>query len=106
MTPTQLSKRQLEKEGYLVEITERWNAFARKRKDLFDFIDLLAIKEGEILGVQTTSASNINARINKIRENENYKPVLASGIKVIVHGWKKNKSNRWEVKTKELNGDN
>jgi hypothetical protein len=102
MSPTQLSKRQLEKEGYLVEITEHWNSFARKRKDLFDFIDLLAIKDKEILGVQTTSASNITARVKKILSNENYSIVISSGIKVIVHGWKKNKSNRWELKTKEL----
>jgi len=102
MSPTQLSKRELEKQGYLVEITERWNAFARKRKDLFDFIDLLAIKENEILGIQTTSASNISARVNKILEHENFKLVQASGIKVVVHGWKKNNSNRWEVKIKEM----
>lgn len=97
MSPTQLSKRELEKQGYLVEITERWNAFARKRKDLFDFIDLLAIKDGEILGVQTTSASNISARLKKITEHPNFSPVRASGIKVVVHGWKKEK-NRWKVK--------
>ncbi|HEY0751634.1 MAG TPA: hypothetical protein VGD26_10785 [Chitinophagaceae bacterium] len=101
MTPTQLSKRELEKHNYLVEITERWNAFARKRKDLFDFIDLLAIKKGEILGIQTTSASNIHARIKKITEHENYPAVRDSGIKIVVHGWYKEK-NRWKVKIKEL----
>lgn len=84
-----------------MEITERWNAFARKRKDLFDFIDLLAIKDGEVVGVQTTSASNISARIKKIKEHPNYGPVRASGIKIVVHGWKKEK-NRWKAKEQWL----
>lgn len=97
MSPTQLSKRELEKEGYLVEITERWNSFARKRKDLFDFIDLLAIRKGEVVGVQTTSLSNINARIKKIQEHPNYRPVIDSGIKIVVHGSYKEK-NRWKLK--------
>ena len=97
MTTTQLSRRELEKEGYLVEITERWNSFARKRKDLFDFIDLLAIKKGEVVGVQTTSASNGGARIKKIVEHPNYPLVKDSGIKIVVHAWGKVK-NRWKVK--------
>ena len=67
MSPTQLSKRLLEKQGYLVAITEHWNAFARKRKDLYDFIDLLAIKDQEILGIQTTTRSNMGARHKKIQ---------------------------------------
>ncbi len=97
MTPTQLSKRKLEKEGCLVEITEHWNAFARKRNDLFGFIDLLAILDGRIYGIQTTSASNARARIKKILDSPKFDQVYAAGIKVVVHGWKKNKSNRWEV---------
>lgn len=102
MSPTQLSKRQLVKEGYLVEITEHWNAFARVRKDLFDFIDLLGVKEGELLGIQTTSASNMNARIKKILEHPNYKLIKSTGLRIVVHGWFKNKSRRWELKSKEL----
>lgn len=98
MSPTQLSKRMLEKEGYLVEITEHWNSFARKRKDLFDFIDLLAIKKDAIIGIQTTSASNLSARVKKIQAHPNYPLVKEAGIAIIVHGWKKNKSNRWEAK--------
>lgn len=105
MSPSQLSKRELEKQGYLVNITEHWNAFARKRKDLFDFIDLLAVKEGEVLGVQATSASNIHARIRKIKDNPNYPIVSKSGIKIAVWGWKKNNKNRWEVKIKTLDGN-
>lgn len=97
MTPTQLSKRTLEKDGYLVEITERWNAFARKRKDLFDFIDLIAVRKGEVVGVQTTSISNISARKKKIIEHINYDAVKDSGIKIVVHGVYKEK-NRWKIK--------
>ena len=69
-SPTQLSLKKLRDEGYLVAITERWNAFAKIRQDMFGFIDLLAIKDGEILAVQTTSASNMSARANKIADKD------------------------------------
>src|ERR1700751_4932922 len=58
-SPTQRSKAYLENAGYLVAITERWNPHAKVRQDMFGFIDMLAVKEGEILGVQTTSRSNM-----------------------------------------------
>jgi hypothetical protein len=101
-SPTQRSKKLLEKEGYLVGITEKWNAHARIRQDLFGFIDMIAVKENEVLGVQTTSYSNLSARVTKILLSECYPIVKASGIRIVAHGWKKNKSKRWEVKIKEL----
>ena len=64
-SPTQLSLKKLRQEGYTVAIVEHWNAFARIRQDLFGFIDLLALKDKEVLAVQTTSASNMSARAKK-----------------------------------------
>lgn len=101
-SPTQRSKSFLEGRGYQVEVTEHWNPFARVRKDLFGFIDMLAIREGEILGVQTTSRSNMSARIRKIAEHENVAAVRKAGIRIEVHGWGKNKAGRWEVKVEDI----
>ena len=70
-SPTQLSLKKLKDEGYLVAITEHWNPFARIRQDMFGFCDIMAIRDKEILFVQTTSATNVNARI--IVENGNVK---------------------------------
>jgi hypothetical protein len=100
-SPTQLSLKKLREDGYLVAITERWNAFAKIRQDMFGFIDLLAIKDGEILAVQTTSASNMSARANKIADSEHVGTVRKSGMKIHIHGWIKN-GRKWECKVMDV----
>jgi hypothetical protein len=98
-TPTQRSLDLMRERGYKVEITERWNAFAKRRVDLFGFIDLLCIRPGEVVGIQTTSYSNVSARVNKIAEHENVAHVREAGIRIIVHGWKKGKKRgTWECR--------
>jgi hypothetical protein len=101
-SPTQRSLKVLRDEGYFAAITEHWNAWAKIRQDLFGFIDILAIKENEVLGVQTTSYDNINARIKKIKASEAYPIAKSANMKIVVHGWRKNAKGRWELTTKEL----
>ena len=64
-SPTQLSIKYLKDQGYTVAIVEHWNAFARIRQDLFGFIDIIALKGNETLAVQTTTATNMSARVKK-----------------------------------------
>ena len=101
-SPLSRSKALLQDEGYLVAIVEHWNAFARIRQDLFGFLDLLAIRENEIVGIQVTSASNVAARVKKISTHENIAMVRKSGIGVFVHGWGKNKSGKWICRVVDL----
>lgn len=89
LSPTTLTLRHLRAEGWTVEVVERWNPHARIRQDLFGFIDLLAIRGNETLAVQTTSATNAAARLNKIVAHENARAVLRAGWRIEVHGWKK-----------------
>ena len=96
-SPTQLSLKLMKERGFLCEITERWNPFAKIRQDLFQFIDILCLAEGQVVGVQTTSYSNMSARVKKIREHANFQRVHDAGIKVVVQGWHK-KDNRWQVR--------
>jgi hypothetical protein len=100
LSPTQLSLKHMRDRGYYSEVVERYNFFTKRKNDFAGFIDLLCLSDG-VLGVQTTSYSNISARINKIKEHENYPIVVASGIKIEVHGWHKVK-NRWQVRIVEL----
>lgn len=98
-SPTQLTLRKLKSEGYTtVEITERWNAWAKIRQDLFKIIDILAVKDGQTIGIQVTSKTNINARIKKIEESDHINNLRDANWTILVHGWYKNKSNHWEVK--------
>lgn len=100
-SPTQRSKKYLQDLGYAVVIVERWNPFAKIRQDMFGFIDLLAIKTGETLAVQTTSGSNVSARVEKITNHENVDLVRDAGWKIHVHGWRKLKSG-WQVRIVDL----
>ena len=86
-TPKALKR--LRDDGYLVDIVEKTIPKTFIKKDLYGFIDLLAIREDEILGVQVTSNANFAARRTKIQNHENLSAVLASGIRVEVWGFKK-----------------
>ena len=102
-SPTQLSLKHLRKLGYTVAITEFWNPYGRVRIDLYGIFDLIAIKEGEfgVLGIQTTSKSNISARINKAKKNKNLLVWYKAGCNFIVHGWYK-KNGVWTLEEREL----
>ncbi len=100
MTPTQLTLRHLRADGWTAEIVERWNPHARVRNDLYGFIDVLALRGTETLAVQTTSATNVSARVHKIADSPHVAAVREAGWLIVVHGWAK-KSNRWTL-TKEV----
>lgn len=108
MSPTQRTKAKLAKEGWpLIAVTERWNAFAHIRQDLFGFIDLLACRDNSLLAVQTTSGSNVSARLAKIRDNPAHRIWLASpSRRLVVHGWRKvgprGKRKVWECREVEV----
>ena len=107
-TPTTRSLKLLRDEGYTVAVTEHWNAFANCRVDLFGFIDLVAIREDSpgVLGVQTTSVSNISARVEKIFSNPITKIWLKAGNRLEVHGWGKHgargKRKLWDLTRRPL----
>lgn len=101
-SPTQHSLKIMRGRGYTCDVVEYWNSFTRTRKDLFGILDLLCIRDGEIVGVQTTSYANASARIRKIKESPLIHIILSSGIKVVVHGWRK-VDNRWTVREVEIN---
>lgn len=89
MTPTALSLRHLKEQGYTAAVVEHWNSFARIRQDLFGVIDLVAVKAGEpgVLGIQTTTASNQVARLDKARQEPRLSVWLAAGNRFEVWGW-------------------
>lgn len=101
-SPTQRSLAKLRGEGYLVEVVERWNAHSRTRKDLFGWVDIIAIRDGETLAVQTTSWGNISSRVKKIMESDTLPDVRAAGWLIHVHGWKKDAKGKWQCKVEDI----
>ena len=67
------------------------------KRDLFNFIDVVAITPDGILAVQTTSVGGLRARVKKIREGTEDMPHipntaaawLAAGGKIWAVGWEK-----------------
>jgi hypothetical protein len=101
-SPTQRSLKHLKAQGYTVAITEHWNSHARIRQDLLGFIDILALRNGETLAVQTTSYSNVSARVKKVTDHENVGIVRDANWRIEIHGWKKDKSGKWQVRVVDL----
>ena len=48
---TQLTLREMRKRGYTAFVVEHWDSFTKHRKDLFGFIDVLCLGDGEVIGV-------------------------------------------------------
>lgn len=101
MSPTQRSLALARSNGYTATVVEHWNPFARRRVDLYGIIDVLAVKEGETLAIQTTSYSNVSARVKKIAEHENTPILRKAGWRIEVHGWHKVK-NRYQVRVVDV----
>ena len=59
-------KAHLETLGYTVGKTEHWNPFAKIRQDLFNCVDLVAIRAGSpLVAIQVTSRTNVSNRMVK-----------------------------------------
>lgn len=95
-SPTQRSIQWLKERGYTCCIAEHYNAFAHVRKDLFGWIDIVALhpdKKG-VLGIQCTTGSNISARITKAEALKSYGLWIACGNTALFMGWRKLKTGK------------
>lgn len=107
-SPTQRSLKYLRSQGGIVDVCERYIAAIRQRKDLFGFGDLVHVQGDFVTLIQTTSRSNMNARVKKIKEEcPMAKQWLASPMrKIVVHGWAKRgargKRKMWQLDTIEI----
>ncbi len=103
MSPTQRTLAHLRGLGYpLVQVVERWNPHARVRQDLFGIVDVLAVSNTEIVGVQATSGSNVASRVTKITDSAALPVLRKVGIRILVHGWRKAANGRWTLREVDL----
>jgi hypothetical protein len=89
MTPTARTLNLLRRSGYLAAVVETWIPRINRRRDLFRFADVFAVHpvRREIVLVQTTTAGHLAQRLAKVRGIPELPAILASGVKVSVHGW-------------------
>ena len=94
MSPTQRTLVALRAEGWTAEVVERWNPHARVRHDLFNIVDILAVRGTQTLAVQTTAGSGVSPRIIKLRASSTLPLLLGAGWRIEVHGWRRVKVRR------------
>jgi hypothetical protein len=92
----------MEERGYICDVVESYNAFTRRKKDLFGIFDILAIGNGETIAIQLTSKSNMSTRVKKISESSALPEILRSGWRVLVIGWYKKPNGRYDYKEFEF----
>lgn len=89
MSPTQLTLKHWRSHGYLCAVVEKYNKFAKVRQDLFGCIDVLAVKDDDMVGIQTTVMASVPARLQKLRLSENALRFISDHRTLIVEGWAK-----------------
>lgn len=107
-SPTQLTLAKLRAEGWSPWVVEYWNSFVHQRRDLYGIVDVIGVRGPETIAVQTTSATNVAARITKMRASEYLPRLLAAGWRVEIHGWGKHpvkrgsKALRWGCRVVDM----
>ena len=102
--PTQRSLKHLRDRKYAPFVVEYYNPWAKRKTDLYHFIDLVAIHPAEtgVLGIQTTTGDNLSARVKKAEALPAYWAWLAAQNDVEFHGWRKIKAGKkvatWQVR--------
>lgn len=87
-TPTQRTLKLLRGEGYIADVAERWIQGAKIRRDLFNFIDIVAVKES-IVGVQTGAYGAHAEKRKKILGLESALAWLHAGGDILIVTWRK-----------------
>jgi hypothetical protein len=106
MTPSARTKAYLVERGYSVALVERYirpnpRAAIGFRKDAYGIIDYLAIRPGEILGVQSCG-TDFSGHLRKLQaHNEIAALWISSGAALELIGWRKLKSG-WEPRVQRF----
>ena len=97
-SPTEKTLAHLREKGYYLWCVERYIKQAGrfgKKIDLFHIIDYIAIKKGEVVGVQSTGTDFLGHDKKLMGEQrDNTVAWLESGAKLVLYGWRKVKEKR------------
>lgn len=91
MSPTARTLQLLRSQGFLAQVVEQTVPHTFIKRDLFGFIDVIAVSGASIIGCQVTTGDNLAARLEKIRGECRDRALawLRAGGKIHVYGWRK-----------------
>lgn len=103
MSPAARSLAWLRSHGFTPAVVERFNTFSKKRHDLFNAFDLVALHPHQhgLLGIQVTSRSNASSRRHKLCQNPLVALWLEAGCPAQLHTWGKVKG-RWQCQRERV----
>lgn len=112
--PTQRSNAECKRRGWTYQVVERWNQWARKRIDLFGVIDIVALTDAGILGIQASRDGDHATHRTKILAEPRALAWIRAGGQLVIWSWGKRgdrgKRKLWtlreEVITAEMFGSN
>ena len=115
---THLTLAACKKLGRICAIAEKWNAFAGPigrdgkrvgiRQDLFDFIDIVALAPGSLIGIQSTGPSGHAEHLRKILACPSAEAWLHAGGRIELWSWRKllvkrgGKARTWEPRVQQI----
>lgn len=109
-SPTQRALAHARKFGFIAQVVERWNSYAKVRVDLFGVIDVVAIAGDHILGIQATSGANHAARRTKALQEKRLRGWLAAGGRFEIWSYAKRgargKRKVWELRREPITLEN
>lgn len=88
-SPTARSLAECKKRGWTAQVVEKWNPHAKVRQDLFNVIDIVALTDTGILGIQACAGASHAARAAKMRAEPKTLAWLKSGGVLTVWSWAK-----------------
>lgn len=109
--PTQRTLEHLRDAGHLVDVVERWICVPSMpgggiRKDLFGGIDVVAIIDRQIVGIQCGAASGHSGHKKKCLAEPRILTWINAGGRFLIHSWAKQgavgKQKRWTLRVEEL----
>lgn len=109
--PTQRTLESLRKQGVTCQVVERWQIVPSHpgggvRKDLFGCVDVVAIMDNQITGIQCGAGSGHSAHKKKCLAEPRMIEWLQAGGRLILHSWSqkgaKGKRKLWQCRIEEL----
>lgn len=105
--PTKRSLEDLRKRGFLVHVVERYNAYSRRKVDLFNFGDVIAIHpEHGIVAVQCCAGCDHSKRLIKMALEPKLDAWFAAGGQAWLMSWAKRgargKRKLWTLREERL----
>lgn len=96
---TEKTLKKLRNEGWQAQVVEKWLQACRRRVDLFGIIDIVAIRDGEILGVQSTSYNGRRSHLDDMMGEKRQAVMswLQARGRLVLMTWKKEKVKRGGV---------